>query len=103
MLALIRHQVYVYNAISTWGGRDIRIRDVTIYNTPGMGITGRFTHNYSLERVQIRKKGRRAINKSRRRRLKALAEALVGPRSRPTTVDKRRVRLKGYKWRRRRR
>ena len=54
-------------------------------------------------RVRIRKRGRRAINKTRRRGLNALVKTLVGPRSRPTTVAKRRVRLNGYKWRRKRR
>ncbi len=54
-------------------------------------------------RVQISKKGRKLIKRSRRHRLKILAEAFVGPKSKPTTVDKRRVRLTSYKKRRQRR
>ena len=46
--------------------------------------------------VVITKTGRNAIKRAKGHQLEVLATALVGPKSKPTTVAKRRLKLKAY-------
>jgi len=52
-LAVIRHQVYRYNAFSVWSCRRFTLRDVTIRYCPGMGVSSRLTEDILLKRVRM--------------------------------------------------
>ncbi len=52
-LAVLRHQVYAYNAFYLHSCRDVQVQDITVYTTPGMGIVAEKCHNISLERFRV--------------------------------------------------
>ena len=52
-LAVIRHQVYVYNAFRIVDCKRVTLRDVTIHYAPGMGVSGKRTEDVLLKRVRI--------------------------------------------------
>ncbi|MHB1457022.1 MAG: right-handed parallel beta-helix repeat-containing protein [Armatimonadota bacterium] len=53
MLAVLRHQVYSYNAFSMNKCTDIRVEYVTVYTVPGMGMYAGACKNVTLERFNI--------------------------------------------------
>ncbi len=52
-LVVLRHYVYGYNAIEFHRSKDVRVRDITVYSTPGMGCIGIVCENVSLERFRV--------------------------------------------------
>ena len=52
-LAVLRHQVYGYNAFATNKCRNMTFRDLTVYTCPGMGFVGSNSENITLERCRV--------------------------------------------------
>ena len=52
-LAVIRHQVYVYNGFTVHDCKRLTLKDVTINFVPGMGISGRRIEDVLLKRVRM--------------------------------------------------
>ena len=52
-LAVIRHQVYVYNAFRVSECDRLELRDVTIHYAPGMGVSARLCQDVLLKRLRI--------------------------------------------------
>lgn len=53
-LAVLRTQVYAYNAFYFAGGADVVVDGVTVYTAPGMGFVGQGTHNVTLRNTAVR-------------------------------------------------
>ncbi len=51
--AVLRHQVYSYNAFMFSRCQDVHVHDVTVHSTPGMGLVADTTHNITLERFHV--------------------------------------------------
>ncbi len=51
--AVLRHQVYAYNAFYFGRCEDVRLEDITIYTVPGMGVVADTCHNVTLERFNV--------------------------------------------------
>ena len=52
-LAVLRHQVYGYNAFATNKCRNMTFRDLTVYTCPGMGFIGINSETITLERCRV--------------------------------------------------
>ena len=53
-LAVLRHQVYAYNAFLSNRCRNMTFLDVTVHTCPGMGFIGVNSENLTLERCAVR-------------------------------------------------
>lgn len=54
VLAVLRHQVYSFNAFWLERCVDSTLRDITVYAVPGMGLVGSFSENITLRRFNVR-------------------------------------------------
>eukprot|EP01065_Artemidia_motanka_P005885 TRINITY_DN12856_c0_g1_i1.p1 TRINITY_DN12856_c0_g1~~TRINITY_DN12856_c0_g1_i1.p1 ORF type:complete len:580 (+),score=145.66 TRINITY_DN12856_c0_g1_i1:52-1791(+) len=52
---VVRHQVYAYDAFSTYQSRDVEYTDVEVLSTPGMGFYFQFNTNVALRGCSVRK------------------------------------------------
>lgn len=52
-LVLLRHQVYSYNGFVIHECENTTVRDSIIYTVPGMGVTGSYSRDITVERVKI--------------------------------------------------
>jgi len=52
-LAILRHQVYVYNAFTVHDCKRFTLRDVTVHYAPGMGVSGKRIEDVTLKRVRM--------------------------------------------------
>ncbi len=64
MLLVLRHQVYSHNAIDLGECDDVRIEDVTVHTTPGMGVHGSFLGALTIRRFNVvpRPRSRRVMS-----------------------------------------
>lgn len=53
VLMVLRHQVYGYNALTFHRCSDVRVSDVTVHTTPGMGLVAVHSRNISLDRFNV--------------------------------------------------
>lgn len=51
--AMLRHQVYAYNAFMAHRCRDITFQDITVHTCPGMAFVGLNTENITLDRCVV--------------------------------------------------
>lgn len=52
--AVLRNQIYMFNAFSFRDCEDVTIENVTVHHTPGMGFVGNRTHNITLRDSAVR-------------------------------------------------
>ena len=52
-LLVLRHQVYIYNALSFGKCRNVRVERVTVHAAPGMGLHAHHTGNVLLRRFRV--------------------------------------------------
>jgi len=55
-VAVLRHQVYGYNAFTSVHCKNMIFQDVTVYTCPGMGFIGVNTENVALDRCAVQPK-----------------------------------------------
>ncbi len=68
-LAVLRHQVYAYNAFTFDRCENVRAQDITVYTCPGMGLVGVRCRDVTLERFRVK------IRPATRRYLSTTADA----------------------------
>jgi hypothetical protein len=52
-LAVLRHQTYGFNALSFHACKEVTVEDITVYHTPGMGLTAGQCHNMNIRRFNV--------------------------------------------------
>jgi len=64
VLVVLRHQVYSYNAFLFARCKDVRVENVTVHTTPGMGLVADVTEDITLDRFRVvpRPGGRRIMS-----------------------------------------
>jgi polygalacturonase len=55
-VAVLRHQVYAYNAFVASRCKDVTFQDITVYTCPGMAFIGVNTENVTLDRCTVQPK-----------------------------------------------